>query len=74
MKIPNLKDSLCQVCGDLGMLPFRAKRIRCLVPLAHNGSDVFVAKGFFRHPWVVWQLLEARLWLWAFRTCTGCKS
>jgi len=29
------------------MLPFRAKRIRCLVPLAHNGSGVFGAKSFF---------------------------
>jgi len=29
------------------MLPFRAKRIRCLVPLAHNGSDVFGAKRLF---------------------------
>jgi len=26
------------------MLPFRTKRIRCLVPLAHNGSGVFGAK------------------------------
>jgi len=26
------------------MLPFQAKRIRCLVPLAHNGSGVFGAK------------------------------
>jgi len=25
------------------MLPFRAKRIRCLVPLAHNRSGVFGA-------------------------------
>jgi len=30
--------------------------------------------GFFWHPWVVWKVLEARLGLWAFRTCTGCKS
>jgi len=30
MKIPNLKDSLCQGWGDLWMLPFRAKRIRCV--------------------------------------------
>jgi len=29
------------------MLPFRAKRIRCLVRLAHNGSDVFGAKRLF---------------------------
>jgi len=29
------------------MLPFRAKRIRCLVPLAHNGSGVFGAKRLF---------------------------
>jgi len=29
------------------MLPFRAKRIRCLVPLAHNGSGVFGAKRIF---------------------------
>ena len=29
------------------MLLFRAKRIRCLVPLAHNGSGVFVAKRLF---------------------------
>jgi len=28
MKIPNLKDSLCQGWGDLWMLLFRAKRIR----------------------------------------------
>ena len=29
------------------MLPFRAKRIRCLVPLAHIGSGVFGAKRPF---------------------------
>jgi len=29
------------------MLPFRAKRIRCLVPLARNGSGVFGAKRLF---------------------------
>jgi len=29
------------------MLPFRAKRIRCLVPLVHNGSGVFGAKRLF---------------------------
>jgi len=29
------------------MLPFRAKRIRCLVPLAHNGSGVFGTKRLF---------------------------
>ena len=29
------------------MLPFRAKRIRCLVPLAHNESGVFGAKRLF---------------------------
>jgi len=29
------------------MLPFRAKRIKCLVPLAHNGSGVFGAKRLF---------------------------
>jgi len=29
------------------MLPFRAKRITCLVPLAHNRSGVFAAKRLF---------------------------
>jgi len=29
------------------MLPFRAKWIRCLVPLAHTGSGVFGAKRLF---------------------------
>ena len=29
------------------MLPFRAKRIRCPVPLAHSGSGVFEAKWLF---------------------------
>jgi len=29
------------------MLQFRAKRIRCLVPLAYNGSGVFGAKRLF---------------------------
>ena len=29
------------------MLPFRAKWIRCLVPLAHNGSSVFGIKRVF---------------------------
>jgi len=29
------------------MLPFRAKSIMCLVPLAHNGSGVFGAKRLF---------------------------
>ena len=30
------------------MLPFRAKRIRCRVPLEHNGSGVLGAKRLFR--------------------------
>jgi len=30
------------------MLPFREKRIRCLVPLTHTGSGVFGAKQLFR--------------------------
>ena len=47
MKIPNWKDSLCQGWRDLWMLLFRAKRIRCLMPLAHNGSCVFGAKRLF---------------------------
>jgi len=47
MKIPNLKDSLCLGWGDHWILPLRAKRIRCLVPLAHNGSGVFGAKRLF---------------------------
>jgi len=29
------------------MLPFRTKRVRCLVSLAHNGSCVFGAKRLF---------------------------
>jgi len=29
------------------MLPFRAKRISCLVTLAHNGSSIFGAKRLF---------------------------
>jgi len=29
------------------MLPFWGKRIRCLVPLTHNGSGVFGAKRLF---------------------------
>jgi len=29
------------------MLPFREKQIRCLMPLAHNGSGVFGAKRLF---------------------------
>jgi len=29
------------------MLPFRAKHIRCLVSLAHNGSGVFGEKRLF---------------------------
>ena len=29
------------------MLPFLAQRIRCPVPLAHNGSGVFGAKRLF---------------------------
>jgi len=29
------------------MLLLRAKRIRCLMPLAHNGSGVFGAKRLF---------------------------
>ena len=29
---------------------------------------------FFWHPWPVWKFVEARLRLWAFRACTGCKS
>jgi len=29
------------------MLPFRAKRIRCLVSLAHNGPVVFGSKRLF---------------------------
>jgi len=41
MQIPNLKDSLCQEWGDLWMLPFRAKRIRCLVPGIHELCESF---------------------------------
>jgi len=29
------------------MLPFRTKRVRCLVSLAHTGSGVFGAKRLF---------------------------
>ena len=29
------------------MIPFRTKRVRCLVSLAHNGSGVFGAKRLF---------------------------
>jgi len=29
---------------------------------------------FFWHPWAGLKFSEARLNLWAFRTCTGCKS
>jgi len=29
------------------MLPFRTKRVRCLVSLAYNGSGVFGAKRLF---------------------------
>jgi len=29
------------------MLLFRAKRVKCLVPLEHNGSGVFGAKRLF---------------------------
>jgi len=29
------------------MLPFRAKHVRCLVPLGRNGSGVFGAKRLF---------------------------
>jgi len=43
MKIPNP----CQRWGDVWLLPFRAKRIRCLVSLAHNGPGVFGAKWHF---------------------------
>jgi len=46
MKIPNLRDSLRQGWGDCWMLPFRAKRIRCLVSLAHNGSGVWGKTAF----------------------------
>jgi len=31
MKIPNMKDNLCQGWGDLWMLLFRTKHIRYLV-------------------------------------------
>jgi len=47
MKIPNLRDNLCQGWGDLWMLPFRTKRVRCLASLVHNGSGVFGVKQLF---------------------------
>jgi len=72
MKI--FEDSLRQGWGDLWMLPFRAKRIRCLMPSRITDQVCLGKNGFFWYPWIVWKLLEARLGLWAFRTCTGCKS
>jgi len=47
MKISNLKGNLCQGWGDLWMLPFRAKRIRCLVPLARDASGCVWGKTAF---------------------------
>jgi len=70
MKITSLRDSLCQRWGDLWMLLFREKRIRCLVSLAHNGSGVSGAK----RPYLAsTKVFRNNLRLWAFMSCPGCK-
>jgi len=60
MKIPNVRDSVCQRWGDLWMLLHRAKRIRCLVPLAHNGSGA--GTEFAKKLWGYNPLLFAFRW------------
>ena len=56
------------------MLPFRAKRIRCLVPLAHNGSGVFGAKRLFLASMSCVKVFRSTFRAMGFRTWTGCKS
>jgi len=74
MKIPNL-----------GTAYVKGKAIFECYHFWQNGSGVLCLwritdqvclrqNGFFWHPWIVWNVLEARLRLWAFRACTGCKS
>jgi len=38
---------MSRVRGSLNAIPFRTKRVRCLVSLVHNGSGVFGAKRLF---------------------------
>jgi len=60
------------------MLLFRAKRVRCLVPLAHNGSGVFGAKRLFLAPMSCVKVFRSKLkamsfqglhWLQKLRSC-----
>jgi len=65
-----------QLLGALKQTKNRA-RILLATPqcrLALTDQMCLGKNGFSWNPWVVWKLLEARVALWAFRTCTGCKS
>jgi len=74
MKIPNLKDSLRQEWGDLWMLYFGQNGSGVLFLWRITDQACLRQNGLFWHPWVVRKFLQARLRLWGFRTCTGCKS
>jgi len=55
------------------MLPFREKRIRCLVSLAHNGSGVFGAKRPYLASQSCVEVFRTKFKAMSFH-CTGCKS
>jgi len=62
------------------MLQFRAKRIRCLVPLAHNGSGVLGAKRLFLGPMSCVKVLRSKFKAMSFQglhwlqTLESCKA
>jgi len=74
MKISNLRTAYVKGEGIFECDHFRqnGSGVLCLWPIM---DQVCLGQnGFFWHPWIVWNVLEARLTLWAFRVCTGCKS
>jgi len=54
------------------MLPFREKRIRCLVSLVHNGSGVFGAKRPYLASTSCAEVFRSKFKVMSFH-CTGCK-
>jgi len=56
------------------MLPFREKRIRSLVPLAHNGSGVFGANRLFMASASCVKVFRSKLKPMNCHGLHGCKS
>jgi len=56
------------------MLPFRTKRIRCLVSLVHNRPVVFGAKRLFLASISCVKAFRSKFKAMSFQDCAGCKS